>query len=154
MAEASNTTKINGTFITNGDLNNTNVMRQVEKISVDPEFSHKSLAIHPSDDDAELRAKYRPFLLDERTTQQDWISRLELSTVTKMAQHDLSSTGQRLQILVLYGSLRQCSYSKLLAYETARILFRLGCDVRVYNPESLPVKDDNPPLTCQSPGTT
>jgi arsenic resistance protein ArsH len=34
------------------------------------------------------------------------------------------------------------SYSKLLAYEASRILFRLGCDVRVYDPLGLPVKDD------------
>lgn len=35
------------------------------------------------------------------------------------------------------------SYSKLLAYEICRILFRLGCDVRVYDPAGLPVKDDD-----------
>jgi len=29
-----------------------------------------------------------------------------------------------------------------LAFEAARILFRLGCDVRVYDPAGLPVKDD------------
>lgn len=29
-----------------------------------------------------------------------------------------------------------------MAYEAARILTRLGADVRVYNPEGLPVKDD------------
>lgn len=34
------------------------------------------------------------------------------------------------------------SYSRLLAYEASRILFRLGCDVRVFNPTGLPVKDD------------
>ena len=34
------------------------------------------------------------------------------------------------------------SYSQLLAYEVARILFRLGCDVRVFDPRGLPVKDD------------
>lgn len=34
------------------------------------------------------------------------------------------------------------SYSKLLAFECARILWRLGCDVRVYDPVGLPVKDD------------
>jgi len=34
------------------------------------------------------------------------------------------------------------SYSKLLAFEVARILHRLGCDVRVYNPAGLPMKDD------------
>jgi len=34
------------------------------------------------------------------------------------------------------------SYSRLLAFEAARILFRLGCDVRVYDPAGLPQKDD------------
>lgn len=34
------------------------------------------------------------------------------------------------------------SYSRLLAFECSRILFRLGADVRVYNPSDLPVKDD------------
>lgn len=30
----------------------------------------------------------------------------------------------------------------MLALEAARIFYRLGCDVRVYNPAGLPVKDD------------
>jgi len=34
------------------------------------------------------------------------------------------------------------SYSRLLAYECARILHRLGCEVRVFDPNGLPVKDD------------
>lgn len=34
------------------------------------------------------------------------------------------------------------SYSKLLAFEVSRILWRLGCDVRVYDPTGLPMKDD------------
>lgn len=34
------------------------------------------------------------------------------------------------------------SYSRLVALEASRILFRLGCDVRVFNPEGLPVKND------------
>jgi arsenic resistance protein ArsH len=34
------------------------------------------------------------------------------------------------------------SYSKLLAFEISRILWRLGCDVRVYDPAELPIKDD------------
>ncbi len=29
-----------------------------------------------------------------------------------------------------------------MALEASRILFRLGCDVRVYDPAGLPVKDD------------
>ena len=34
------------------------------------------------------------------------------------------------------------SYSRLTAFEAVRLLFRLGCDVRVYDPAGLPVKDD------------
>jgi len=34
------------------------------------------------------------------------------------------------------------SYSRFTAFEASRILFRLGCDVRVYDPTGLPVKDD------------
>lgn len=34
------------------------------------------------------------------------------------------------------------SYSRLLSFEASRILFRLGCDVRMYDPKGLPVKDD------------
>lgn len=34
------------------------------------------------------------------------------------------------------------SYPRLLAFECARILQRLGCDVRVFDPTDLPVKDD------------
>ncbi|KAL9103917.1 MAG: hypothetical protein Q9187_008955 [Circinaria calcarea] len=59
-----------------------------------------------------------------------------------MAMKDLHQTGTRLRILVLFGSLRQRSYSRLTALEAARILSRLGCDVRVYDPLGLPIKDD------------
>lgn len=36
----------------------------------------------------------------------------------------------------------QSSYSRLLSFEASRILFRLGCDVRMFDPKGLPVKDD------------
>ncbi|UKZ52505.1 hypothetical protein TrVGV298_006282 [Trichoderma virens] len=54
----------------------------------------------------------------------------------------LNKKQDRLRILVLYGSLRSRSFSRFLAYEASRILFRLGCDVRVYDPTGLPQKDD------------
>ena len=44
------------------------------------------------------------------------------------------------RILMLYGSLRERSYSRLLAEEAARILEGLGCEVRWFHPEGLPVK--------------
>lgn len=46
------------------------------------------------------------------------------------------------RILILYGSLRARSYSRLAAEEAARILTRLGADVRFYNPAGLPLVDD------------
>ncbi|KAN0070656.1 Flavoprotein-like protein [Elaphomyces granulatus] len=101
-----------------------------------------SLTPFASPEDAAISLKYRPFLMDESIMKNDWVSQLELRTVMKMAHDDLLKTGKRLRILVLYGSLRKRSYSKLLALEAARIFHRLGCDVRVYDPAGLPIKDD------------
>jgi arsenical resistance protein ArsH len=94
------------------------------------------------EDDPITRNHYRPFLLPDYIASKDWIADLELSTALKMTEQEMKSSGERLRILVLYGSLRTRSYSKLLAYECARILFRLGCDVRAFDPSGLPVKDD------------
>jgi len=93
--------------VINGDLNNTSAMRQVERIEVDPAYSYRSLALGEEEDDAAVRAKYRPFLLSPEVTAGDWISKLELSTAVKMAEEDLQKTGERLKVLVLYGSLRE-----------------------------------------------
>lgn len=100
----------------------------------------QTLAIPESEDDLDIRQKYRPFIRDD--AQNDWISALELTKVLNLAEGDLRATNKRLKVLVLYGSLRRRSYSKLVAYEASRILFRLGCDVRVFDPEGLPVKND------------
>ncbi|AOF88738.1 arsenical resistance protein ArsH [Sinorhizobium sp. RAC02] len=48
------------------------------------------------------------------------------------------------RILILYGSLRAVSYSRLLAQEAARLLEHFGCEVRVFNPEGLPLPDAEP----------
>ena len=102
--------------------------------------SIQSLALPETEDDIQVRQQYRPFLLTENAD--DWVSKLELTTVLDLAAKDLALTNRRLKVLVLYGSLRRRSYSRLVAFEAARILFRLGCDVRVFNPEDLPVKND------------
>lgn len=127
----------------NGDLNNTAAERARIEITVDPAYHGRSLAIPYSQDDSTIRQSYRPFLLDDETTSSDWISQLELSTALKMVETQILNRGEeRLKILVLHGSMRSRSYSRLLAYEASRILFRLGCDVRMYDPTGLPVKDD------------
>ena len=53
---------------------------------------------------------------------------------------DLAIRSDPPRILMLYGSLRERSYSRLLSEEAGRILEGLGCEVRVFNPAELPVK--------------
>jgi arsenic resistance protein ArsH len=48
------------------------------------------------------------------------------------------------RILMLYGSLRDRSYSKLLTLEAARLLEAMGAEVRVYDPLNLPQPDAAP----------
>lgn len=45
------------------------------------------------------------------------------------------------RVLMLYGSLRERSYSRLAVEEAARILRRLGAEVRIFNPSGLPLPD-------------
>lgn len=104
-----------------------------------PEY--RSLALRPSEDDPNIRIKHRPFILSDDASD-DWVNKLELSTAMAMAETNLRLTNQRLRVLVLYGSLRRRSYSRLVAFEASRILFRLGCDVRIFDPEGLPIKND------------
>lgn len=46
------------------------------------------------------------------------------------------------RILILYGSLRERSFSRLSAEEAARVLRHLGADVRFFHPSGLPLVDD------------
>jgi len=95
------------TMQVNGDLNNTAVLRKTVQLAPDPAYASRSLAISRGQDGVQVREKYRPFLLDERIAENDWIARLELSTVMKMVEKDLAATGgDRLKVLVLYGSMR------------------------------------------------
>lgn len=45
------------------------------------------------------------------------------------------------RILLLYGSLRERSYSRLLTEEAARILTRMGAETRIFDPHGLPLPD-------------
>ncbi len=49
------------------------------------------------------------------------------------------------RILLLYGSTRERSYSRLLSEEAARILRHLGADTRLFDPSGLPLPDDAAP---------
>ena len=48
------------------------------------------------------------------------------------------------RILMLYGSLRERSYSKLLTLEAARLLMAMGAEVQVFDPQDLPQPDGAP----------
>ena len=48
------------------------------------------------------------------------------------------------RILLLYGSLRERSYSRLLTEEAARLLEALGAEPRIFDPRGLPLPDDAP----------
>ena len=46
------------------------------------------------------------------------------------------------RFLLLYGSLRERSYSRLVIEESARLLKALGGEVRIFNPHGLPLVDE------------
>ncbi len=46
------------------------------------------------------------------------------------------------RILLLYGSNRQRSFSRLVVQEAARLLEQFGAEIRIFNPSGLPLPDD------------
>ncbi len=48
------------------------------------------------------------------------------------------------RILLLYGSLRERSYSRLVTEEAARVLQAMGAETRIFNPGGLPLPDAAP----------
>jgi arsenic resistance protein ArsH len=48
------------------------------------------------------------------------------------------------RILLLYGSLRERSFSKLLTFEAQRLLIAMGAETKVYDPAGLPLPDGHP----------
>ena len=49
------------------------------------------------------------------------------------------------RIIVLYGSIRERSYSRLAAEEAGRLLRWFGCEVRTFDPRGLPLPDGAEP---------
>ena len=65
-------------------------------------------------------------------------SQLATPSIDKL-QSMLSDHAPR--ILLLYGSLRQRSFSRLVIEESARLLTAMGAEVKIFNPEGLPQPD-------------
>ena len=56
----------------------------------------------------------------------------------------IEAKAHRPRILLLYGSTRPRSFSRLLVEEAARLLEHFGAETRIYNPSGLPLPDDAP----------
>jgi arsenic resistance protein ArsH len=64
-------------------------------------------------------------------------SQLDLPTADRLVSPGAAQHPPR--ILLLYGSLRERAFSRLLTEEAARILRQLGADVRTFDPTDLPM---------------
>ncbi|MDT0582028.1 MULTISPECIES: arsenical resistance protein ArsH [Alteromonadaceae] len=65
---------------------------------------------------------------------------LEVPAPDKM---QINTTAHKPKILLLYGSLRARSFSRLVIEESARLLNAFGAETRIFNPEGLPQPDTN-----------
>lgn len=71
---------------------------------------------------------------------------LDIPNIEKLApERDLAHPPR---ILMLYGSLRERSFSRFLTYEAARFLEHFGAEVKIFDPMELPmagsVSEDHP----------
>ena len=70
------------------------------------------------------------------------LSNIEWNNVNHPSSDDFSVTSEkthRPRILLLYGSLREKSYSRMVIEESALILKEFGCDSKIFNPSGLPL---------------
>ena len=67
-----------------------------------------------------------------------------LPNLNKALVQDTQSQDHKPRILLLYGSTRPRSFSRLLVEEAARLLEHFGAETRIFNPCGLPLPDDAP----------
>ena len=79
---------------------------------------------------------------DEETLPNIDLDLFDRPTEARLAGAGRSAHAPR--FLMLYGSLRERSYSKLLTLEAARLLKAMGGDVRIFDPAGLPLPDGAP----------
>ncbi len=63
---------------------------------------------------------------------------------TQSALDDGVAGAHKPRILLLYGSVRERSYSRFLTFEAARLLDAMGAETRIFDPSGLPLPDDAP----------
>ena len=67
-----------------------------------------------------------------------------LPNLNEALVQDTQSQDHKPRILLLYGSTRPRSFSRLLVEEAARLLEHFGAETRIFNPCGLPLPDDAP----------
>jgi arsenic resistance protein ArsH len=74
----------------------------------------------------------------------DELKNVELNQFQQIRQQELVKIDDFThppRILLLYGSLRERSFSRLVAEESKKILDALGCEAKIFNPSELPLPD-------------
>ncbi|MEO9460111.1 MAG: arsenical resistance protein ArsH [Lentilitoribacter sp.] len=74
----------------------------------------------------------------------DELKNVELNQFQQIRQQELVKVDDFThppRILLLYGSLRERSFSRLVAEESKKILEALGCEAKIFNPSDLPLPD-------------
>ena len=89
----------------------------------------------------DINTRYKPYKIkNDSNGSNDWTKNLVVTII-----NNENTDQSKINTLILYGSLRERSKSKLLAYELARILdnnFNNNINVHVYSGIDLPVKSD------------
>lgn len=70
------------------------------------------------------------------------IDRESIESIDQERLFNFSKSDHKSRILLLYGSLRERSFSRLALEEAARILEYFGAETRTFNPSGLPLPDD------------
>jgi len=65
------------------------------------------------------------------------------------APPETRASNHKPRILLLYGSTRERSFSRLLVEEAARLLEHFGAQTRIFDPSGLPLPDDAPVEHCK-----
>lgn len=73
----------------------------------------------------------------------DYLPALDRSYAIERPALGLGATDPPPRILLLYGSLRERSFSRLCVEEAARLLQFFGCDTRIFDPSTLPLPDQH-----------
>ncbi|MEG3150278.1 arsenical resistance protein ArsH [Sphingomonas sp. ZT3P38] len=71
----------------------------------------------------------------------DYLPALDRSLVRTDLAKGLGQRDPKPRILLLYGSLRERSFSRLAVEEAARLLILFGAEVRIFDPADLPLPD-------------